>query len=57
MKRMFSYMSAAAVLILSAAGPALALGNPTQVPEPFTMATLGAVAGGGIIARKILKRK
>jgi hypothetical protein len=55
MKRPFSYLAAAAVLILTAAAPAFSFGNP--VPEPGTMATLGAVAVGGLIARKILKRK
>ena len=53
MKRPLSYLAAAAVLILTAAAPAFAI---VQVPEPGTMATLGAVAVGGIIARKILKR-
>lgn len=55
MKRLMSYLSAAAVLVLSAAGPSFAV--PVGIPEPGTLATIGAIAVGGLIARKILKRK
>lgn len=56
MKRMISYISAAAVLVLCSFAPAYA-GPPPVLPEPGTMAVLGAIAAGGIIARKIIKRK
>jgi hypothetical protein len=54
MKRLMSYMSAAAVLVLFCVAPAFAV---VDVPEPGTMAIIGGVAVGGFIARKILKRK
>jgi hypothetical protein len=54
MKRLMSYLSAAAVLVLFSGLPAYAVVN---VPEPGTMAIIGGVAVGGFIARKILKRK
>jgi hypothetical protein len=56
MKRLMSYLSAAAVLVLFGFVPAYAA-VPRGVPEPGTLAVLGAIAAGGLIARKILKRK
>jgi hypothetical protein len=56
MKRLMSYLSVAAVLTLFGFAPAYAA-PLTPVPEPGTMAVLGAIAAGGLIARKILKRK
>jgi hypothetical protein len=55
MKRLMSYVSAAAVLTLFGFAPAYAAAP--RVPEPGTLAVLGAIAAGGLIARKILKRK
>ena len=52
MKRLMSYLSAAAVLVLFCGMPAYAR---VTAPEPGTMAVLGAVAAGGFIAHKILK--
>jgi hypothetical protein len=60
MKRLMSYLSVAAVLVLFCVAPAFAadVAPPTNgVPEPGTMAVLGAIAAGGLIARKIIKRK
>ncbi len=58
MKRMISYISAAAVLVLCSFAPAYASPlPPPPLPEPGTMAVLGAIAAGGLIARKIIKRK
>ena len=57
MKRLMSYMFAAAVLVLFGFAPAYAQTVGGQLPEPGTMAVLGAVAAGGYIAHKILKRK
>jgi hypothetical protein len=58
MKRLMSYLSAAAVLVLFCVAPAFAVdGAPPSLPEPGTMAVLGAIAAGGLIARKIIKRK
>jgi hypothetical protein len=60
MKRLMSYLSAAAVLVLYCVAPAfanIAPPPPNGVPEPGTMAVLGAIAAGGLIARKIIKRK
>jgi hypothetical protein len=54
MKRLMSYLSAAAVLVLFSGLPAYAR---VVAAEPGTMAVLGAVAAGGYIAHKILKRK
>ena len=55
MKRLMSYLSAAAVLVLFSGLPVYA--RPIPTPEPGTLAVLGALAAGGLIARKILKRK
>lgn len=57
MKRLISYISAAAVMVLFSFAPAYAGPPPPPVPEPGTMAVLGAIAAGGLIARKIIKRK
>jgi hypothetical protein len=57
MKRVISYILASGVLVLFGITPAYAVGGPPSVPEPGTMAVLGAIAAGGLIARKIIKRK
>jgi len=56
MKRVSSLIMASGVLVLFGFSSAYATGLP-PVPEPGTMAVLGAVAAGGFIARKIIKRK
>jgi hypothetical protein len=55
MKRLIFYVLASGVLVLFGFAPAYAV--QTQVPEPGTMAVLGAIAAGGLIAGKIIKRK
>ena len=62
LKQTIYYFFAAAVLLLFEYGAAYAGGGgplcpPPSLPEPGTMAVLGVVAVGGIITRKILKRK
>lgn len=54
MRRLIEYTSAAAVLVLFCVAPAYAR---VTAAEPGTMVVLGAVAAGGYIAHRILKRK
>ena len=54
MKRVSSLIMASGVLVLFGYSSAYAV---PAVPEPGTMTVLGALAAGGFIARKIIKRK
>ncbi len=55
MKQTIYYICASMVLILSAAGSALA--RSSGVPEPGTMALLAGLVGGGLVAYKILRKR
>ncbi len=55
MKRVSLLIMASGVLVLF--GFSSAYAAPLTAPEPGTMAVLGALAAGGFIARKIIKRK
>lgn len=56
MKRVSLLIMASGVLVLFGFSSAYASSLP-PVPEPGTIAVLGALAAGGFIARKIIKRK
>ena len=57
MKRVSSLIMASGVLVLFGYSSAYAVPAVPAVPEPGTMTVLGALAAGGFIARKIIKRK
>ena len=58
MKRRIAYnLAAVTALILFVFDAAFAAPPPPPLPEPGTLAALGAVIAGGLIAKKVAKRK